>query len=149
MRSGVGYDAPHCFSFLVRPGSVPRLYGMQTETAPLPCFCSDGICAIHHGYAESHFIDPETGEVLDESPDGNYIDHDVHGTPFAGYDEEYGAWWGTDRALWVLSFGEHHVISGRIGYSDYIGHFLGTEAEVIEYCLTHGITITQVESYPV
>ncbi len=117
---------------------------MQNETSPESgVYCNP--CPNWY-----HFVDPETGEVLDEALDGNYIDCDVHGAPFIGTCDEFNAcWWGTERALWVLSaHREYQVISGQYGRQTYYGHFQGTAKEAIDYCLEHGVFIEQVESYP-
>ena len=88
-----------------------------------------------------YFVDVEAGDRLRD--DERW---DAHGVPLIGADED-GVWWGTDRAAWVLR--EHPftvTIHGHRGRQDWDGHFVGTEADAIEYAETHGVTVDHVES---
>jgi len=111
-----------------------------TETATVQsavCTTSDHI---------SHFVDVISGEVLDEDEVGCFIDCDAEGHPLAGSDE-MGVWWGTERAVWVLSQQYYTVeVWGWMGPDPYIGHFLGTEEEVRHYCETHGVKVDLIQS---
>lgn len=87
------------------------------------------------------FVDPVSGERLADTDTC-----DAHGTDLIGVDE-YGVWWGTERAAWVLH--EHPFtvqVRGRIGRLAWEGHFVGTEDAAIEYAETHGVVVDEVES---
>lgn len=84
-----------------------------------------------------YFVDPSDGSRF-----GDHELWDVHGQDLIGADR-YGLWWGTPRAMWVLSDkGCHVVVYGRCGHLDYVGHFFGTVAEAVDYAECHCITVS-------
>lgn len=71
------------------------------------------------------FVDVGTGEVID--------DVDSEGVDLIGIDE-WGAWWGTPRAAWVISQQPFTVeVWGYAGADPYFGHFVGTPEEARDY----------------
>lgn len=88
------------------------------------------------------FVDVVTGE-----PYGDDEKWDVNGVDFIGVDPDGSLWWGTERAAHVLS--DHWAsvrVSGWIGNAHWMGHFVGTDAEAIDYAERHGVTVDHVES---
>ena len=71
---------------------------------------------------------------------GNVVEvEDSEGQPLAGSDD-FGVWWGTERAAWVLSEQYYTVVvNGFIGPMPYMGHFVGTVEEAIHYAREHGV----------
>lgn len=95
---------------------------------------------------QGRFIEPESGEIVDEENGcGGWCDVDREGHPLVGYDE-MGMWWGTERAVWVLSQQTYTVeVWGYCGADEYIGHFMGTMEEAREYCECHSVKVTLVQ----
>jgi hypothetical protein len=91
----------------------------------------------------NHFVDvatgnrimPFKGEMLDSE------DCDI-----VGCDDEFGIWWGTERAAWVLSEQPNVVVvNGFIGPNAYVGYFVGTAEEARHYAKTHGVKDIEVD----
>jgi hypothetical protein len=92
----------------------------------------------------STFVDPETGERY-----APYERLDPHGTPLIGEDE-WGLWWGTERAAWVLSEGSTSRLvrfTGTICRTTvkWDGFFIGTDDEATLYAECHGVTVAHLE----
>lgn len=91
-----------------------------------------------------HFIDTRTGEVLDLPGQPTC---DVNGVDFIGEDDA-GAWWGTERAAWMLSTTEGRClveVSGFLGSVEWQGFFIGTVEEALLWAEKRWIRIVQHE----
>ncbi len=114
---------------------MKRLYGMPSENN-----------ATSSSARLAHFVSVTTGEILDESKDGHYIDVDRGGTPTIG-DEEDNAWWGTEDAAYVISETYYTTqVYGYQGKKKWVGHFIGTMEEIVRHCDEQGIWILEVRS---
>jgi hypothetical protein len=114
----------------------------------VPCFLRedwDGVSGIMpaeeplrpEDYSSSGFVDPWERKAIE----GCY---DSIGTELIG-DDEHGMWWGTERAVWPLSFGAVIHVRGYVGAVEYDGYFLGTEDEAESYAVCHGVTEVSTE----
>jgi hypothetical protein len=85
------------------------------------------------------FVDPETGEVLDESVSRV----DAHGRDIVGEDE-HGFWWGTERACWKLEHSRHVVRVTAIARDGTVfdAWFLGSEKAALRYARRWGVAIS-------
>lgn len=84
-----------------------------------------------------HWYDPETKQAL-QGP----TEEDSWGTDLIGQDSE-GRWWGTPRALWVISPGrgcKTFVVTGYLGSETYVLYLRAKHKSVaLDYAICHGV----------
>lgn len=92
----------------------------------------------------NHFVDVATGNRI-EPFEGEMLDSEDY--DIVGCDDEFGIWWGTPRAAWVLSEQANVVtVNGFVGPIPYMGYFVGTADEAMHYAREHGVKDITVDA---
>jgi hypothetical protein len=129
LRRGDGKDKdPQCVQQQIQTRAAARKAAKrwEAETASVPSL--------------EYFTDPVTGERFDDDEKV-----DVHDRDLIGSDDD-GTWWGTSRAVYVLSQGTTVVhVQGNLGSTPWQGWFASTRDEAVAYATKRGVTGTQTE----